>query len=163
MNRMVILFARNEIKDIIFGDKSITFRIWKKRRAKPGSLHKIGANRRGPYDGVIRILHVKRCKISDLTDDDIHMASLEDKSEVINLLSKMYGDDIDYDTEIWVIVFTLEGIIDEKWWPYLPYITHKHNKPIPILIDDYIEKVLSDTRKIIPKEAVDGNDAGTDA
>lgn len=106
----MILFKSYHIKPILRGRKTQTRRVWKRQRAKIGSIHKVKtAMLSKDYHCKIRILDVHQERLGDISADDVYAEGYPSIDEYIDAWIDINGS---FDPDLVVYVVTFE-LVDE--------------------------------------------------
>jgi len=107
----VLLFKEVHVPLILSGDKWQTRRLWTKRHAKPGTVHK--AKTRMLSTECFALLRIERCyqqRLGDMTQEDViaeGYKSLEDYRQALEEINKNKRFVWNPDMVFWVVDFTV--------------------------------------------------------
>lgn len=88
----MILFKPKHVPMILSGRKTRTVRTWKKRKAKPGSIHKAKLNMTSQrYFAKIRFLEVYQDYLGVMSDQDIYDEGYDSMEEFQEAFKEIYG------------------------------------------------------------------------
>jgi hypothetical protein len=105
----MITFTQQMWDAVKEGRKTQTRRLWKKRRALPGSVHQVRApGQFGPIVGSIRVLSVRMQCLGDVTEEEARAESFANLAEFLAYLASLHkGKPLDRDTIVWALEFEL--------------------------------------------------------
>lgn len=104
---MVLLFKPHHVQPILMHQKVETRRIWKRRRALPGSLHQARTKMFGPPFAFLRILEVRQEKLGDITLQGVLAEGYQNYDEFALVWREINGK-LDVDQIVWVVRFQVE-------------------------------------------------------
>lgn len=86
----MILFKPEHIAMIVGGSKTQTRRIWTKRRAKPGAIHKAKtAMLSKEYFALLTIKRVWKEQVGEISDEDAVKEGYKDKEDYLRIFYKI--------------------------------------------------------------------------
>ena len=103
-----MLFQKEHVDLIISGRKTQTRRIWKRRMAKPGAIHKCKTARYSKdYFARIEILEVYKERFGNVSEDDAKAEGYLSKHEFTNAFFRINGIS-------WESLEALQAIMDKE-------------------------------------------------
>lgn len=108
----MILFKKEHIQMIRTGRKTVTRRLWKKRRAVPGSIHlaKTGFRKDDAF-AQIRILSVYTERLGDITREQVRREGYRNAEQYFRVIQEINKRPIDPEQIVWVVEFELVRMI----------------------------------------------------
>jgi hypothetical protein len=103
----MITFTRQMWDAVREGRKTQTRRLWKKRRALPGSIHQVRSpGQFGPIVGSIRVLSVRMQCLGNVTEAEARAESFDTLADFHAYLASLHkGKPLDRDTIVWALEF----------------------------------------------------------
>ncbi len=80
----MLLMKKRFFDAIRGGTKTTTLRYWRRRRVRPGSVHKV------PGLGAVSVDSVEEVSPEDLTDADARADGIEDLAALMQMLAELY-------------------------------------------------------------------------
>lgn len=103
----MILFKDYHVKPILRGRKTQTRRVWKKQRAKVGSIHKVKTMMLSKdYHCKIKILDVRQERLGDISADDVWAEGYPSLDEYVDAWIEINGS-FDPDLVVYVVTFAV--------------------------------------------------------
>jgi len=118
----MLLFKPEHKPMILSGQKTVTRRFWKTRRAVPGSLHQARLKLFGKPFATLRILEVSQEHVGNITDEDVRAEGYESRQEYFKVLREI--NNARFPTlmskaefialKVWVVRFKVEEVCDDR-------------------------------------------------